>query len=108
MNFKEAYPHLMKYWDFKKNKKQPEDVHYGSRIQKVYFKCENNHSFEKTPSLFKRLKNKSLNCPICLKIKKSKLKLFKDLAPKYAECWDLKKNKVNLNCSVFINETNEV
>ena len=98
MNFKEAYPHLMKYWDFEKNNLNPEEVHYGSRIKKIYFKCEKGHSFKKTPANYKRLKTKNLNCPICLEEKQKKYKLFKDVAPEYIKYWDFEKNiNVDLN-----------
>lgn len=98
MNFKEAYPHLMKYWDHEKNELSPEEVHYGSRVQEVYLKCENNHSFKKNPVSYKRSKSKKINCPKCKEEKENRNELFKDKCFEIIKYWDYEKNKnININ-----------
>jgi hypothetical protein len=91
MNFKEAYPHLLKYWDKKKNTKSADNVHSGTRKYEVYFICENNHSFSILPCRIKSRKTKDLNCEIC--INGNKPKLFKDAHPNIVKYWDYNKNK---------------
>jgi very-short-patch-repair endonuclease/DNA-directed RNA polymerase subunit RPC12/RpoP len=90
MNFKEAYPHLMKYWDYKRNKKLPEEVHSGGRICPVYFICDKGHSFQREPSVIKKSKDKGIKCPKC------NINLFKDEFPYLVKYWDYKKNKIKL------------
>jgi very-short-patch-repair endonuclease len=93
MNFKEAYPHLMKYWDYKKNTKLPEEVHSGGRIYSVFFTCDKGHSFQREPNAIKKTKDKTISCSRCLK---SSLKYFKDVYPYLVKHWDSEKNKTEI------------
>ena len=91
MNFKEAYPQLMKYWDYDKNLITPEEVHYGSGKHNIYFKCSNNHSFLRKPRIYKRIKELNINCPHC-KEEKKPTQSFKEKYPELMKYWDYKKN----------------
>ena len=90
MNFKEAYPQLMKYWDYKKNLINPEEIPCGSRKYKVFLKCEKGHSFERRPDSYKYLKEVKLNCPKCKKTKTSLT--FNKAYPHLMKYWDYEKN----------------
>lgn len=92
INFKESYPHLLKYWDYKQNAKKPEEVHPGSKTA-VHFICERGHSFQKEPRYFKRSVSKKLNCPLCKSTSNKKL-LFKE-KPKLLKYWDYEKNTID-------------
>jgi rubrerythrin len=76
INFTEAYPHLIKFWDYNKNDKNPENAHAGSKLT-YYFLCEKKHSFIKAPREFGRSVTKSLNCRKCNGTDKKKF-LFKE------------------------------
>jgi hypothetical protein len=97
MNFKEAYPHLMKYWDYEKNTKLPEEIHSGSRIYAVKLKCNKGHEVEKFPNTLKKKDRESgvLNDIYCNKCNNRDVPfaLFKDVVPELVKCWDYEKNK---------------
>jgi hypothetical protein len=93
MNFKEAYPHLLKYWDKKKNIKSPEDVHSGTRKYEAHFICKKGHLFSTLPCRIKYWKTKDLNCSICNN--GDKPKLFKDARPYMIQYWDYERNIAN-------------
>lgn len=91
MNFEEAYPQLMKYWDYKKNTKNPDEVHSGTRIYNVFFICDKNHSFTKLPAHIKHLSNEKINCPVCSG--RNDYFSFEEKYPDILKYWDYKKNK---------------
>lgn len=83
------FPHLIKEWDFEKNGKiTPYDVSWGSS-KKVWWKCNEGHSWQTTISL----RSSGSKCPICSGNKI--LKGFNDLTttnPEIALEWDYEKN----------------
>ena len=62
-DFETVYPELLKYWDYSKNIKKPSDVLPHSQ-KKVWWKCENGHSYQRVISS-QILQNGK--CPICKK-----------------------------------------
>jgi very-short-patch-repair endonuclease len=104
INFKEAYPQLIKYWDYEKNTTKIEDAHAGSKL-KYFFLCENNHSFEKTPVLFRRSPTKALNCPECIGLSNTKY-LFKE-KPFLLKFWDKDKN-IKSHAEITTGYTSEI
>jgi hypothetical protein len=93
MNFKEAYPHLLKYWDKKNNKILPKNIHSGSRVIEVFLICEKGHSFSTLPCRIKYWKTKNVNCSVCKS--GGKPELFKDMCPYMIKYWDYEKNNAN-------------
>ena len=84
-----THPHLINDWDFDKNKIDITEVTAGS-TKKVWWKCNNGHSFEQIVSSHVLNKN---NCPYCSGQKI--LKGFNDLAtthPYLLKEWDYEKN----------------
>lgn len=95
-----THPDISKEWDFKKNKKTPDDYTMGSKT-KVWFVCLNGHSSFKM-MINKRTRKTPQGCPECGKIKKlsSFKKHLKETKkpitithPYIAKEWDYKKNK---------------
>lgn len=71
-------PLLLKEWDFHKNKETPDMFPYNSN-KKVWWKCENNHSWKAAISerTGTRYKNKpATKCPYCYTFSKSRLELI--------------------------------
>ena len=84
-----THPHLIKEWNFEKNKINITEVTAGSS-KKVWWKCKNGHSFEQIVSSHVLNKN---NCPYCSGQKL--LKGFNDLSTTHPEVlkeWDYEKN----------------
>lgn len=95
-NLSAKFPDLGKQWDHEKNfPLKPEDVIPGSK-RKVFWICENNHSFKAT--LYARAYLKS-GCPYCSGLiaseKNNLYFLYPDLID---DCWDWElNNKLGLN-----------
>ena len=88
-----THPDLLKYWDFEKNNKLsllPSEITAGSSI-KVWWKCENNHSWESTINS----KKKGHHCPYCSGklIIKGKTDL-ETLSPEVLSYWNYEKNSI--------------
>ena len=87
-------PEILKYWDFKKNTDITPFELTVSSSKKVWWICEEKHSFERTPNeMFNSQKGKVVKCGICSNRKM--LKGFNDLAttkPELLSRWDYKKN----------------
>lgn len=91
-DFPTTAPHLLEWWDYKKNTKKPEEFSKGSH-KKAWWKCpKNNHSFQKTIlSLYK-----NTACGYCSN--KVVLTGYNDLAtirPDFLEWWDYEKNTLD-------------
>ena len=84
---KSKYPKLLKQWDSKKNKFEPDFYNISSR-EKVWWLCEKSHSFE---SQIRHRVNGS-NCPICVGRKTDKKNNLKTQHPKVSSRWDYSKN----------------
>ena len=84
------YPNLTKEWDYEKNGDlTPETIYPGSNL-KVWWKCNNNHSWKTKINLRTRMKT---GCPVCaglmpIRGKNDLETLFPDLAKE----WDYEKN----------------
>lgn len=86
-----THPELIKEWDFDKNTIIPSEITYGSD-KKVWWKCNQNHSWEATVSSRSSMKR---GCPYCTG--KAILTGYNDLQtlnPKLAEEWHPTKNKI--------------
>lgn len=62
-----THPHLLKEWDYEKNAQlglTPDNISYGSKREKVWWVCKNNHSWSALPN--SRTAEKS-GCPVCSK-----------------------------------------
>lgn len=83
-----------KYWDFEKNLKSPEEVHYRSHSE-YWFKCDKGHSFQSSLERIALREEKGLNeiCPICMGTKVVEgINDCKTLNPFATELWDYSKN----------------
>lgn len=83
------FPHVVKEWDYSKNKQGPE-CYLPYSNKKVWWICEKGHSHLNSIDN----KTKGERCPYC--IGKRVLKGFNDVAtthPHIAELWDYEKNK---------------
>jgi very-short-patch-repair endonuclease len=71
------YPHLLKEWDYNKNKKiEPTNISYGSS-KKVWWKCKNNHSYE---AVVNSRTTKKSGCPVCtFQSSKPELRIFSEM-----------------------------
>jgi hypothetical protein len=92
------YPIVYEYWDYEKNKLDPENYlsHSG---QEVYWKCKNNHTFKCSVSVFMKRKNK---CFFCLKYGTAteKYNLLLNF-PELCKEWDYEKNLDPQNYTPF-------
>lgn len=82
-------PDLIKYWDYEKNKEiglDPDAVSTGSG-KKAYWKCENNHSYER--EIGKQVKANA-SCPFCAH------KYIKDI-PELKVMYDNEKNELSMD-----------
>ena len=85
-------PEVLKEWDYDKNNLigiTPDNVSNGSSL-KVWWKCDNNHSYKATIST---KINQSTGCPYCTN--KTVLSGFNDIAttnPELIKEWDFEKN----------------
>lgn len=97
-----THPHLVKEWDYKKNTNiTPNEVTRGSH-RKVYWRCEENHSYAATIS--RRAGKNGTGCQKCYELYKRKAlrKTKKEnslatKAPEIAKQWDTEKNKISPN-----------
>lgn len=94
VSFKDAHPDKAKYWDFTKNKLNPDQV---SKVdeREFWFLCEANHPFSLLPKSINRYGSW---CNTCFKLAKSeeprKFSVsFKDAHPIKANYWDHNKNQ---------------
>lgn len=86
-----THPELMKEWDFDKNTIIPSEITYGSD-KKVWWKCNQNHSWEATVNSRSSMKR---GCPYCTG--KAILTGYNDLQtlnPELAAEWHPTKNKI--------------
>jgi len=90
-DLKTNYPKLIKEWDFKKNKKKPEEFSKFSN-NKVWWKCNKGHSWETTIS--NRSYSKT-DCPFCIGKLASIENNLKTQYPKLIKEWDFDKNEKN-------------
>ena len=90
-DFLTKFPKLALEWDYDKNKIKPDEITYGANKIKIWWKCKNGHSWQKTPN--HRTNGKGTGCPICASriIQKG----FNDLLttnPELESRWDFDKN----------------
>ncbi len=95
-------PNLLNEWDYQKNSIDPSTVFYHSK-EIVWWKCEKDHSWEK--SVYSRAYNKS-KCPYCTG--RRVIPGFNDLLtknPELAKEWDYEKNEGTPDRIHFNNQT---
>ena len=90
-DIKTRYPEVIKYWDYEKNDKGPENYLSGSK-DKVWWKCEKGHSYQH--SIYMKIV-KNIGCPVC----KNNLIIpgindFAHLEPELLKEWDYNKNEI--------------
>ena len=56
-------PHLLKKWDYEKNSIKPTEI-LSRSIQKVWWKCDKEHSWKTSPHNMNNIKIKN-GCPVC-------------------------------------------
>lgn len=86
----EHNPELLNEWDYKNNSIAPNIISYGSK-EKVWWICNNNHSFEQSINN----RTRGSKCPYCLNQKV--LKGYNDFASKCPELlkeWNYSKNTI--------------
>lgn len=98
------YPEIAKEWDYKKNKKRPED-YAPATSEKVYWICPKGHSY--TATIFGRTK-RNYGCTICSRKKivpgvNDLMTLRRDLM----KIWDFEKNTI-LPTEVTLNTNKKV
>ena len=82
---------VLKYWDYERNKGlDPKKITCGSEI-KVYWKCENGHSWESKVNT--KASKYSLPCPFCDRKKNTGRRELVFQNRKLMKCWDYEKNK---------------
>lgn len=59
--FAKSYPHLLEYWNYRRNKGNPNDVKIDISKRKYWFTCQEGHEFCRTPKEIK----KGFWCPYC-------------------------------------------
>lgn len=59
--FAKCYPHLLEYWNYRRNKSTPNEVKVDISKRKYWFTCKEGHEFSRTPNEIK----KGLWCPFC-------------------------------------------
>jgi len=57
-----AHPEIAIEWDYERNGTTPDTVRAGDRVNRYWFRCNNNHAFELTP--WQRT-SRQLGCKIC-------------------------------------------
>ena len=60
-SFADCYPHVLEFWNFRKNKEKPTDVFPKTDKKKYWFTCSEGHEFERTPHEI----SKGRWCPYC-------------------------------------------
>lgn len=86
-----THPELMKEWDFDKNTIIPSEITHGSD-KKVWWKCNQNHSWEATVSSRSSMKR---GCPYCTgKVILTGYNDLQTLNPELAAEWHPTKNKI--------------
>ncbi len=91
-NFGQIYPELLKEWDFEKNKHLDPFKLNPRANQKVWWKCNKNHSWQATIQN-KTRKGYPGNCPYCLNRKCCIENSLAFLRPDIAKDWHPAKNK---------------
>lgn len=91
-NFGLIYPELLKEWDFEKNTHLDPFKLTPRTNQKVWWKCEKNHSWQATITN-KTRKGYQGNCPYCLNRKLCSENSLESLRPDIAKDWHPIKNK---------------
>lgn len=81
-NFAAQFPELLKYWDYDRNDKLPNEYFPKSNI-KVWWKCEEGHSWKRSFSHF----HESSLCPVCTKYRVSEEYNFALYHPKLTLEW---------------------
>jgi hypothetical protein len=96
------FPEICKEWDYNKNVcVSPENFSYGSEM-KVWWVCENNHSYKSKIS--SRVKQKH-SCPYCYNRIVCKDNCLLHANPELVKEWDFNKNK-NIHPKDFIANSN--
>lgn len=86
LSFAEAYPDLLKWWDFDKNTLDPYAI--GPTSPKVaYWKCEHGHSFQRSVVTFTQGAH---TCPVCQERKANVIS-----KPELMKFWDFEKNTLD-------------
>ncbi len=85
------YPNIIKYWDYEKNDKGPENYLSGSN-ELVWWKCDKGHSHQQT--IYLKVVKK-IGCPVC----KNSVVIpgvndFAFLEPELLKEWDFDKNDI--------------
>lgn len=89
-NLASKYPKLVEEWDWKKNRKKPED--FSPRSQsKVWWRCEKGHSWEATICNRTRV-FKNSKCPYCRNMKLCADNSLAQMRPDIAKQWHPQKN----------------
>ena len=97
-------PHLLKEWDFSKNKKlDPKLITYGS-FRKIFWRCSKDPDHRWSTNVYHRVVKKT-GCPYCKNLLPSKTNNLKVLFPKIASEWDRSKN--NKNPENFLAKSNK-
>ena len=88
--FANTHSDLLKYWDFNKNTNiSPYEISYG-KSKKVWWKCENNHSFQrKVVDMVQYFQN----CPMCTNQSVSNEYNLFTTNPELCKEWDYGKNQ---------------
>lgn len=90
-DIKTRYPEKIKYWDYDKNDKGPENYLSGSK-DKTWWKCEKGHSYEQTIYLSVV---KNIGCPVCRNfLIIPGVNDFAHLEPELLKEWDYNKNEI--------------
>lgn len=48
-SFADCYPHVLEFWNFRKNKDKPKEVFPKTNKKKYWFTCSEGHEFQRTP-----------------------------------------------------------
>lgn len=85
-----THPHLLKEWDYNKNKLFPEDITYGS-TEMAHWICSKGHCWINSPN---SRTNQSSGCPYCSNKKVNKDNCLSTTHPELAKEWNYNKNKI--------------
>ena len=83
-----THSHLLKEWDYNKNKIKPEEITSGSD-KKIWWKCKKGHSYKTRM----HIKAKGFSCPYCVNRRVSKDNCLNITHPELAKEWS-DKNKL--------------
>ena len=101
------FPEIAKEWDYEKNGDlKPTDVTKGSD-KKVWWKCEKGHSWQSSPNIIRKNRQKE-KCPYCRNKKLCKENSLEAVNKKLSKEWNYDKN-INLTPKeVLFNSTRKV